>query len=117
MKRGKPRHVARKATGLQVERLEGRSLLSGILVAGTGPGRAPTVEVFDALTGEEAFEFRAYSKDYRGGVRVAVGDVDGDGAQDIVTAPGPGLRGVVKVFRGTDGSQIGEFLAAPGWYR
>lgn len=74
------------------------------LVVGAGPGRSPDVRIF-STSGEWKKTFRAYPAWFSGGVRVAVGDVDGDGTDDIVTAPGPGIEPQVNVFR-VDGSQI-----------
>ena len=61
-----------------------------LLATGTGIGGGPHVKVFDADSGALRFEFSAYDPSFRGGVRVAVGDVTGDGTPDIITAPGPG---------------------------
>jgi hypothetical protein len=67
----------------------------------TAPGRVlvPEVRVFSQL-GEELTQFRtlAYASHFSGGVHVAVGDVDGDGRNDIVTSPGFGSS-EIKVFR------------------
>src|SRR5207249_2903489 len=95
------------------------------VVAGAGVGGAPRVVVFThrlypapmrpPLPGEvpppfpaasptelvEQRSFFALPSDFRGGVRVAAGDVDGDGYADIVTAPGAGGGPLVTVFRGT----------------
>lgn len=47
------------------------------------------------------------------GVRVAVGDLDADGRSEIVTSPGPGATGPVKLFTGR-GIEIGSgFPFAP----
>jgi uncharacterized protein (TIGR03118 family) len=78
---------------------------------GADAGGPPEVKVFDARTGNLKFDFMAYSSDVRGGVRVAVGDVDGDGVPDIVTAAGPGGGPHVKVFSGKDGSLLRSFFA------
>jgi hypothetical protein len=107
----------RRSTRLDVCALEHRLLLSGILVTGSGPGAPPEVRVYSAQTGAELFHFLAYDPQFRGGVRVAVGDVLGDGDQEIVTVPGPGANPLVKVYSGSDGTLIGEFLATPATYR
>src|SRR5262249_23284897 len=100
-----------------LETLEGRALLSGLLVSGAGPGGAPNVTVFDADTGQEQFQFPAFGRGMSGGVRVAVGDVNGDGTLDIVAAPGPGGPPVIKVFRSTDGALLGQFNVPRSWAR
>ncbi len=108
--------TAHKA-GLGLERLEERRLLSGIVVQGAGPGAPPVVQVLDSDTGAEVLHFSAYGPAMRSGVRVAVGDVNGDGALDIVTATGPGASPVVKVFRSTDGGLISSFALPAGMAR
>src|SRR5262249_40351845 len=53
---------------------------------------------------------------YSGGVSVAVGDVNGDGVEDVVTGTGPGAPGGhVKVFDGATGTEIRSFLAFPSY--
>jgi hypothetical protein len=47
---------------------------------------------------------------YQQGVRVAVGDVTGDGRSDIVTAPGKSAFTEVRVFDGKTFRQVGSFL-------
>src|SRR5262249_34163280 len=68
------------------------------------------VRVFDYATGTE-HSFLAYDSSVRSGVRVATGDVNGDGVPDIITAPGPGGGPNVKVFDGKTLAQIGSFYA------
>jgi len=73
---------------------------SGVIV-GTDIGceTGPFVRVLDPDTGaDRIIPFFAYEPSFRGGVRVYGADVTGDGIAEIITAPGPGRPGQVKVF-------------------
>jgi hypothetical protein len=73
------------------------------------------VTVLDADTGAERFQFQAYDARMRSGVHVAVGDINGDGSLDIITAPGPGAAPVMRVFSSTDGTLLGQFELPRSW--
>ncbi|QGJ71280.1 Hypothetical protein PBC10988_29840 [Planctomycetales bacterium 10988] len=79
-------------------------------VVGADAGGGPHVRILDK-DGNETFSFFAYNPAFVGGVRVATGDVNGDGVLDIITAPGASGGPHVKVFDGTDFSVISEFFA------
>jgi hypothetical protein len=66
-------------------------------------GAPPEVKVFDGRTGAVLSDFFAYPEAVFGGVRVAAGDVDGDGFAEIITAPPAGAPPLVRVFGGTGG--------------
>jgi hypothetical protein len=78
---------------------------------GADVGGAPEVKVYDAVTNQLRFDFDAYDPHFTGGVRVAVGDVTGDGTPDIITAPGAGGGPQVKVFDGKTGALVTSFFA------
>jgi hypothetical protein len=76
---------------------------SRIFAVGGAPGR---VQVRRGSDGVLVTDFTPYGPAYTGGVAVAVGDVDGDGFPDLVTAPLAG-NPHVKVYSGkafADGS-------------
>jgi hypothetical protein len=79
-----------------------------LLAAGTGAGQEPLVHVYDAVTGNLIATFDAFDPAFQGGVRVAVGDVNGDGVPDIIVAAGPGGGPHVKVIDGTKLDQVGS---------
>ena len=81
------------------------------IVVGADAGVGPHVKVFDGVTTQELRSFFAYGPTFAGGVRVAAGDVNGDGAADIVTGVGPGVPSHVKVFDGRTGAEIQSFFA------
>jgi hypothetical protein len=82
-----------------------------LLLAGADAGGSPVVAVRDLKTGAPLEQFYAYDPSFRGGVRVATGDVNGDGFPDIITAAGPGGGPHVKVFDGVTGGLIRQFFA------
>jgi hypothetical protein len=82
------------------------------LVVGAGPGGAPRVFVIygEFLSSGLRQPFTTFfdgDVDARGGVTVAVRDVDGDGKPDLITGSGPGST-TVRVYRG------GELRAVRG---
>lgn len=86
------------------------------IVVGAGTGGPTTVRVFDGASGSQFKEFVASQQQFVGGIRVAVGDVNGDGADDIVTGTGPGSSPEVRVFDGRSTNPIGDFFAyQPGF--
>lgn len=82
----------------------------GVVVVGALEGGAPHVKVF-ASNGTVLRSFYAYDANFRGGVHVALGDVNGDGFNDIVTGAGPGGGPHVKVFSGKDNAVLASFYA------
>jgi len=71
--------------------------LSGVLLStGAGAGGGAHVRAFDGNGTARSTSFLAEAG--RSGQRVAAGDVDGDGLDEIVTASGPGVPGAVRVF-------------------
>jgi hypothetical protein len=73
---------------------------------GASRGDAPVVTIADPDTGAVLARFLAYDDAFRGGVNVAVADVNGDGVPDVLTGAGKGGGPVVKAFSGTDGRQL-----------
>jgi uncharacterized protein (TIGR03118 family) len=78
---------------------------------GADAGGGPEVKVYNAATGAIKFDFMAYDATFKGGVRVATGDVNGDGVDDIITGAGAGGGPHVKVFDGVTGAEIHSFFA------
>jgi hypothetical protein len=72
----------------------------GRYAVATDAGPVAQVNVYDAPTGAMIGILTPFGRDFRGGARVATGDVTGDGVQDIVVAPGVGGGPLVKVFDG-----------------
>ena len=78
----------------------------GDIITGPGPGGGPHVRVFQAWSSSAAGPasiveyagFYAYDPAFRGGVRVAAGDVDGNRVAEIITGAGPGGGPHVQAF-------------------
>jgi hypothetical protein len=76
-----------------------------LIATGAGDGSTSHVKVYDAQTNELYASFFAFDPAFLVGVRVAVGDVNGDAIPDIIAAAGPGGGPHVKVI---DGTKLGE---------
>ncbi|NUM25133.1 MAG: S8 family serine peptidase [Candidatus Buchananbacteria bacterium] len=79
------------------------------IITGAGRGTGPEVKVFDA-TGKIKNTFLAYGENFKGGVKIAVGDVDKDGVDEIITGAGSGGGPHVRVFE-SNGTLLAQFFA------
>jgi serralysin len=73
------------------------------------------VKAFSGATNVELRSFLAYAG-VNNEVRVASGDVNGDGFADIITGLGAGAASHVKVFDGTNLSELASFFAYGGGF-
>jgi hypothetical protein len=86
-----------------------------LIATATGPGGGPHVRVLRA-NGSPVASFYAYGPNFPGGVNVAMGDLDGDGDDEVITGVGPGGGPHVRAFH-SDGSDAGTSFYAydPGF--
>ncbi|MFA6296723.1 MAG: L,D-transpeptidase [Patescibacteria group bacterium] len=78
------------------------------IVIGAGVGGGPRVRVFKK-SGKCILDFMAFESTFKGGVDVAIGNIDGIGKEEIIVTKATGGQAWVKVFRGK--KQIRNFLA------
>lgn len=69
------------------------------VIVGSGPGRSAEIRIYN-VEGQLLRRFWPYPSSFKGGVRVAAGDMDGDGRAEIAAAPGPGMEPRLKLFDG-----------------
>jgi len=69
-------------------------------VIGAGPTGGPRVAVFSGVDGSYLYDFFGYEDDFRGGVNVAVADMNGDGAADLILGTGPSGGPRVRILDG-----------------
>lgn len=71
------------------------------IVTGTDKGGGPRVRIYSGLDNSPILDFMAIDDpNFRGGVRVALGEVNGDGTPDLIAAAGYGGGPRVAVFNG-----------------
>lgn len=101
--------------------LDGDSVLD--LVVGTGPGVPAQVVAYSGKTrfSQELARFQPFAPDFRGGVSVAAGNMDGNSSVDnIVVGSGPGMKSQVRIFSSTLPKLgqipriVGDFSPYPG---
>ncbi|MBY0371249.1 VCBS repeat-containing protein, partial [bacterium] len=59
------------------------------------------VQVYKGINLTLIEKFSAFGSSFRGGLRVAVGDIDADGVSDYVVGSGPGANQMIRGFKGT----------------
>ncbi len=67
------------------------------IITAPGAGGDSQIKIFDSQ-GKLKKQFSAYAANFTGGVNIAAGDVDGDGKDEIITAPGAGGDSQIKIF-------------------
>jgi hypothetical protein len=87
----------------------------GELIVGAGGGGGPHVGIF-RVAGDRVVplaSFLAFDPAFIGGIRVAAGDLDGDGRAEIVVGAGPGGGPHVRVFAlaGDSAREVVSFFA------
>jgi hypothetical protein len=86
--------------------------VSGKLYAtGSGPGVTNEVRVYEAASGNPYFTVTPYESSYTGGVRVATGDLNNDGFDDIVTSTADGGAARIRIYDGLTRVPVSDFFA------
>lgn len=80
------------------------------IVIGNGKGFEPAVTIFTSELKKEK-TFLVYEKKFKGGLRVALGDVTSDGVAEIVVAPASQKKPLVAIFDAKGKSVQKQFAA------
>jgi hypothetical protein len=91
------------------------------IIAATGPGTLPKIAIFKADgdgTVTKVTEFTTFGS-HQGGIRIAAGDVDGDGKAEIIAGADAGGGPRVNVFdvEGTTATQLHSFYPYSSSFR
>lgn len=79
-------------------------------VVGNGEDQLPVVSIYNVLTGELERSFEAFPSQFTGGVSLAIGDLDNNGAKEIITAPQSRGGPQIRIFDNI-GNLKGQFFA------
>jgi len=79
------------------------------VAVGKGPGSPPAAELLNGKNGKAIASYTPFARSFRGGVSVALGDVNGDGRPDLIVGSGPGAPAQVTVFSGATRKPLVSF--------
>lgn len=104
---------------LALEGLESRRVMAGLVAVASDAGATATshIRLLDAETGAQvaATTTPVFEAGFKGGVRLAMGDVTGDGIAEVIAAPGRGRVGEIRVFArvGSELTELTDFRTRP----
>jgi hypothetical protein len=80
------------------------------IITGPGRGGGPQIRAFSGENGTRLASFFAFASNFTGGVRVASGDANNDGYDDLIVGAGPGGGPQVRVFSGNGLARLSGFF-------
>lgn len=83
------------------------------IITGPGPGRPPTVRVWNLATGAQLAGWDAFSRSFRGGIFVAAGQFDNDSSFEVVVGRGPGGDPRVRIFDVNTSNGAVSYISGP----
>lgn len=84
------------------------------IIVGSGPGRRSEINIYSSQAQRTKYIIYPFPEEYKGGVDVACGDLDGDQVAEIVAAVASEGNAQIKVFRANEHrALISNFLAEP----
>jgi uncharacterized protein YodC (DUF2158 family) len=89
----------------------------GTVAIAPDDGGRPEIHLADPVTGREVRKVIGYEGSFRGGIHAELGDVTGDGVDDLVFAPGKGGGPRLKVVDGSTGEVIADFMVYEETFR
>ncbi len=92
-------------------------IADGTVVIAPEDGGRPEIHLADPVTGREVRKIIGYEGSFRGGIHAELGDVTGDGVDDLVFAPGRGGGPRIKVVDGSTGEVIADFMVYEETFR
>jgi hypothetical protein len=90
------------------------AVTKGQVTTGAGPGGGPHIQSFESYKDDPPAVASFMDGAEATGKRVARGDVDGDGIDEIITGSGPGSPSVISVYSSTGQLKASSFAYAGG---
>lgn len=81
------------------------------VITAPGTGGGADIKIINGRTGALERSFFAFDPLFTGGATVGTGDINGDGADDIITGAGPGGGPTVRAWNGMTGAMLANFAA------